>query len=326
MLCWQLSEERTFVNQFKGKKKMKKWILAGSAFAFAACLWAQEPQEIRGIIEESRDSVWYAGQVKAWDRVVMQDTLDEKAWRNLFEAAKGLSMVAPREGGKAMQAVLARMEQAIPGTFTYNISAYRVQQGPDNAFAEKALKQLPADIRDRGYDAILGYLWMMGDADGEGERADLFNDILRRQYEHGKYPSFILRYDYNQLQGMDEGGLFFGNGDMDLYGKVMLQRVLGVDTDKVLVVLPMLGMPSYRNVLCRKLGIPSFPTRKVTTEEEYEEALCDMVEYLIRETGRPGYFATGARRPLGNIADKLYNEGLVYIVKKKWFANYTNGT
>ena len=168
MLCWQLSEERTFVNQFKGKKKMKKWILAGSAFAFAACLWAQEPQEIRGIIEESRDSVWYAGQVKAWDRVVMQDTLDEKAWRNLFEAAKGLSMVAPREGGKAMQAVLARMKQAIPGTFTYNISAYRVQQGPGNAFAEKALKQLPADIRDRGYDAILGYLWMMGDADGEG--------------------------------------------------------------------------------------------------------------------------------------------------------------
>ena len=85
-----------------------------------------------------------------------------------------------------------------------------------------------------------------------------------------------------------------------------------LDTDKVLVVLPMLGMPSYRNALCRKLGIPSFPTRKVTTEEEYEEALCDMVEYLIRETGRPGYFATGARRPLGNIADKLYNEGLVY--------------
>ena len=71
---------------------------------------------------------------------------------------------------------------------------------------------------------------------------------------------------------MDEGGLFFGNGDMDLYGKVMLQRVLGVDTDKVLVVLPMLGMPSYRNALCRKLGIPSFPPRTVKTEEEYEKA------------------------------------------------------
>lgn len=291
---------------------MKKWILAGSASAFAVCLWAQEPQEIRGIIEEARDSAWYAGQVKAWDRVVMQDTLDEQAWRNLFEAAKGLSMVAPREGGKAMRAVLDRMGQAIPETFAYNISAYRAVQGPDNAFAEKALEQLPADIGDRGYDAVLGYLWMMGDADGEGERTDLFNDILRRQYEHGKYPSFILRYDYNQLQGMDEGGLFFGNGDMDLYGKIMLQRVLGTDTDKVLVVLPMLVVSSYRNALCRRLGIPLFPSPKVTTGEEYEAALCDMVERLVRETGRPGYFAPGIQRILGKIAHKLYNEGLVY--------------
>ena len=96
---------------------MKKWILAGSAFAFATCLWAQEPQEIRGIIEESRDSVWYAGQVKAWDRVVMQDTLDEKAWRNLFEAAKGLSMVASREGGKAMQFLTAPPQPPIIITY-----------------------------------------------------------------------------------------------------------------------------------------------------------------------------------------------------------------
>ena len=290
---------------------MKKWILAGSAFAFAACLWAQEPQEIRGIIEESRDSVWYAGQVKAWDKVVAQDTLDEKAWRNLFEAAKGLSMVASREGGKAMQAVLALMEQAIPGTFTYNISAYRVQQGPGNAFAEKALKQLPADIRDRGYDAILGYLWMMGDADGEGERADLFNDILRRQYEHGKYPSFILRYDYNQLQGMDEGGLFFGNGDMDLYGKVMLQRVLGVDTDKVLMdrkpcdivrfltdlLLPFKVFAGERGVkirLCSRLSNPC-----VMMDTAYmRKALVNLVSNAVKFTpdgGRIDVFVTSVR-------------------------------
>ena len=73
---------------------MKKWILAGSAFAFAACLWAQEPQEIRGIIEESHDSVWYAGQVKAWDKVVAQDTLDEKAEQVLKDGGKVLVMAA----------------------------------------------------------------------------------------------------------------------------------------------------------------------------------------------------------------------------------------
>ena len=50
---------------------------------------------------------------------------------------------------------------------------------------------------------------MMGETDGTGWKAGLFNDILSRQYEHGKYPSFILRFGYNQLQGMAEGGLFF---------------------------------------------------------------------------------------------------------------------
>lgn len=100
------------------------------------------------------------------------------------------------------------MERAIPETYTYNICAYRASQGPDNKFAEKAMTLLPDDISDRGYDAVLGYLWMMGETDGTGWKAGLFNDILRRQYEHGKYPSFILRFGYNQLQGMAEGGLF----------------------------------------------------------------------------------------------------------------------
>ncbi len=117
---------------------------------------------------------------------------------------------------------------------------------------KSALKQLPADIRDRGYDAILGYLWMMGDADGEGERADLFNDILRRQYEHRKYPSFILRCDYNQLQGWTRAESLFP-GTTRFVWQVMLQQVLrwtGQGAGHV-------GMPSH--ALCRKLEHTSFP-------------------------------------------------------------------
>ena len=39
--------------------------------------------------------------------------------------------------------------------------------GPDNKFAEKAMTLLPDDISDRGYDAVLGYLWMMGKRTGQ---------------------------------------------------------------------------------------------------------------------------------------------------------------
>ena len=96
---------------------------------------------------------------------------------------------------------------------------------------------------------------MMGKRTGQdGESRDFSIDILRRQYEHGKYPSFILRFGYNQLQGMAEGGLFFGNGDAELFDKLMLQRAMRVHTDKVVVVIPFLSIRSYRDALCRHVG------------------------------------------------------------------------
>ena len=256
----------------RNRKNMRRTLIVSWAVAVALCASAQKPQEIKGIVEEAHDSLWYAGQVEAWQREVDADGQDEKAWRNLFEAAWGLKSCSRGKNDGGMPRILERMERAIPETYTYNICAYRASQGPDNKFAEKAMTLLPDDISDRGYDAVLGYLWMMGETDGTGWKAGLFNDILRRQYEHGKYPSFILRFGYNQLQGMAEGGLFFGNGDAELFDKLMLQRAMRVHTDKVVVVIPFLSIRSYRDALCRQLGIPPFPGREVRTEEEFKAA------------------------------------------------------
>lgn len=305
----------------RNRKNMRKTLLVSWAMAVALCVSAQEPQEIKGIVEEVHDSLWYAGQVEAWQKEVDADGQDEKAWRNLFEAAWGLKSCSRGKNDGGIPRVLERMERAIPETYTYNICAYRASQGPDNKFAEMAMTMLPDDISDRGYDAILGYLWMMGETDGTGWKAGLFNDILSRQYEHGKYPSFILRFGYNQLQGMAEGGLFFGNGDAELFDKVMLQRAMRVHTDKVVVVIPFLSIRSYRDALCRKLGIPTFPGREVRTEEEFKAAVQEMVEYVIRESGRPAYFSPGSQWAVQGIARKLYNEGLVYRYSEEPYDN-----
>ena len=305
----------------RNRKNMRKTLIVSWAVAVALCASAQKPQEIKGIVEEAHDSLWYAGQVEAWQREVDADGQDEKAWRNLFEAAWGLKSCSRGKNDGGMTRILERMERAIPETYTYNICAYRASQGPDNKFAEKAMTLLPDDISDRGYDAVLGYLWMMGETDGTGWKAGLFNDILRRQYEHGKYPSFILRFGYNQLQGMAEGGLFFGNGDAELFDKLMLQRAMRVHTDKVVVVIPFLSMRSYRDALCRQLGIPPFPGREVRTEEEFKAAVQEMVEYVIRESGRPAYFSPGSQWAVQGIARKLYNEGLVYRYSEEPYDN-----
>lgn len=305
----------------RNRKNMRRTLIVSWAVAVALCASAQKPQEIKGIVEEAHDSLWYAGQVEAWQREVDADGQDEKAWRNLFEAAWGLKSCSRGKNDGGMTRILERMERAIPETYTYNICAYRASQGPDNKFAEKAMTLLPDDISDRGYDAVLGYLWMMGETDGTGWKAGLFNDILRRQYEHGKYPSFILRFGYNQLQGMAEGGLFFGNGDAELFDKLMLQRAMRVHTDKVVVVIPFLSMRSYRDALCRQLGIPPFPGREVRTEEEFKAAVQEMVEYVIRESGRPAYFSPGSQWAVQGIARKLYNEGLVYRYSEEPYDN-----
>ena len=305
----------------RNRKNMRRTLIVSWAVAVALCASAQKPQEIKGIVEEAHDSLWYAGQVEAWQREVDADGQDEKAWRNLFEAAWGLKSCSRGKNDGGMPRILERMERAIPETYTYNICAYRASQGPDNKFAEKAMTLLPDDISDRGYDAVLGYLWMMGETDGTGWKAGLFNDILRRQYEHGKYPSFILRFGYNQLQGMAEGGLFFGNGDTQLFDKLMLQRAMRVHTDKVVVVIPFLSIRSYRDALCRQLGIPPFPGREVRTEEEFKAAVQEMVEYVIRESGRPAYFSPGSQWAVQGIARKLYNEGLVYRYSEEPYDN-----
>lgn len=49
---------------------MRKTLLVSWAMAVALCVSAQEPQEIKGIVEEVHDSLWYAGQVEAWQKEV----------------------------------------------------------------------------------------------------------------------------------------------------------------------------------------------------------------------------------------------------------------
>ena len=125
---------------------MKRTLIVSWAVAVVLCASAQKPQEIKGIVEEAHDSLWYAGQVEAWQREVDADGQDEKAWRNLFEAAWGLNSCSRGKNDGGIPRILERMERAIPETYTYNICAYRASQGPDNKFAEKAMTLLPDDI------------------------------------------------------------------------------------------------------------------------------------------------------------------------------------
>ena len=91
---------------------------------------------------------------------------------------------------------------------------------------------LPDDISDRGYDAVLGYLWMMGKRTGQDGRQGFSMTSCAASMSMANIPSFILRFGYNQLQGMAEGGLFLWQRRRGAFDKLMLQRAMRVHTTR----------------------------------------------------------------------------------------------
>ena len=117
------------------------------------------------------------------------------------------------------------------------------------------------------YDMWTGYLMMRFDE-------KRLTELCQRYYQSGLYSPGILQYNYNELQGMDEGGVYFGNGDACLIPKAILQYGKGLHKDKLVVCMSFLAIPEYREKLLARLGIDSrlyqFEQPEVMTQEEYD--------------------------------------------------------
>lgn len=303
----------------------KKYIAVVLVFfsgSMTQTLRAQE--DIRSIVVEEHDSVWYIEQELAWERVLSASPQDEHAWRNLFEAVyyqdrffNGYKSEATRH----LQ-VVERMKNAIPDTYTYNICMCRTLMGDGSVapYANAALRLLPDDVRAEDKETLLGWLWMSGAADTPGSEGYIsFRTLLRQQYEAVRYPSYILRYCFNQFQGMDNEGIYFGNGDVALFPAILLQQALNVHTDKIVIAVPFLLYKDYTDGLCKRLGIAPFETKEVSDDpKKYRR---EVVDYIIKESGRAAYFHPGAWEGIEGIEENLYSEGLLLRYSKKRYDN-----
>jgi len=80
--------------------------------------------------------------------------------------------------------------------------------------------------------------------------------LLTRWYYSGLYPADVLNYHYNELQGMDDWGIYLAMSESNLVGKLILQRVLHVHRDKVLVDVNALYDSTYMATMCRRMEVP----------------------------------------------------------------------
>ena len=270
------------------------------------------------------DSVKVDSMYNYWDAYVQAHPKEELAWRKLFEVCSNqeyrLRIKNWEEGialhGKRVLPLLERMKAAIPGTYQYYYCAheggYPMPLETQHALADSAIALLSEKTIASDYE-----LWVQGLI----VRRDTLKltQVLTRYYESGQYPEEALQYHFNELQGMDEGGLYIGAHEGDIIGKLILQLVLGVHRDKILYDENAAMNPDYLKSVFRNIGIPfdDQTWNQLHATIWQEKTLTAIMRYIFDHSQRPVYLSAHNMQQLilgQGLPDELkaclYNEGL----------------
>ena len=309
---------------------MKRTVIALMAFAlFMTGASAQVTERISWrSINNPRDSLKVDSLYAFWNTYVQLHPKDENAWRNLCEVEyakvyhqrfwKKGTQQTPEELRKQLN-VAGRMKQAIPGTYTYYYCAYVSSEARAEEYADSAIAALPKDALATDYDT-----WWLPYLINRNDTLRL-TKVLTQYYQSGQYPAEILQYNYNELQGMEKGGVYLGGGSDDIIGKLILQHVLGVHKDKILCYNS-LGKDYLKEVFGR-IGIPY-------SDEIYKQlrsaAMKDMtavMRYFFDHSKRPVYLSLLNIQLFrffkfpDELKACLYNEGLTIRYSAKPYDN-----
>lgn len=298
--------------------KQKKTMTSLVALMMAAGVMAQtKAVRVESPIVTEKDFVWYVEQKEAWKEITQRNPTDETAWLNYYNAARYMAWY--NETDTTAQQVVREMEQAIPDSYTFNYCAFRESNsgrgyGDTKSYAEAALTKLPDEMQFFDYDQWVCYLAMMGDE-------ARMKPIAKRYFDSGIYSENILRYSYNELSGMDEGGIFIGNGDTSIIPKWLIQEGMGMHRDKTIVCAPFLMVKEYREWLFRKLDIALPTLKEPQRAEDYDDNQVTLINAIIDKYGSKVYFSPLNSNTNNYWKQNLYNEGLLLKYSKKAYDN-----
>ena len=300
---------------------MKRITLIATLAALTLGLVAQtKPVRVESPIVSEKDFVWYTEQKEAWKEATQRNPKDETAWLNYYHAAHYMGWWGNNSDSIVRQ-VISEMRQAIPDSYTYNYCAYRAigsghtkEEKDGDKYAEAALARLPENMEFFDYDQWVCYLAMKG-------YEQRMQQMAKRYFDSGIYSEAVLRYSYNELAGMDQDGIYLGNGDTAIIPKWLIQEGMGMHKDKTIVCIPFLAVKEYRQWLAGKLGI-DFPELESGYEsyDAYERAL---LQTIFDRFGSKVYFSsTTPQKTMEPWKDKLYNEGMLLKYAKKPYDNF----
>ena len=253
---------------------MKRITLIATLAALTLGLVAQtKPARVDSPIVSEKDFMWYTEQKEAWKARTQANPKDETAWANYYYAARYMGWWGTSSDSIVRQAI-SEMRQAIPDTYTYHYCAHMASKlgydrdNDDDKHAEAALAMLPDEMHYQDYNEWVCYLAMKG-------QEQRMSQMAKRYFDSGFYSEAVLRYSYNELAGMDEGGIYLSSGDAAIIPKWLIQEGMQMHRDKTIVCIPFLGVKEYREWLSRKLDIvfPDMESGGYTSYEAYEHDL-----------------------------------------------------
>ena len=274
-----------------------------------------------------------------WNDFVAQHPKDERAWRNLFEVSN--SMVEQKhwknwqegEDLKKELNVVGRMKQAIPHTYTFYYSAYEGAYREENwtsdeffafrdAVADSAISTLPKDAAQDDYNRWAHVLIMRNDT-------VRLTDLLTKYYQSGLFSPEALQYHFNELQGMEEGGVYIGAHEGDVLGKLILQLVKGVHRDKILYDENVAVWPEYIEAVFKRIGLDFNETIWQQLHSSYqEESYPAIFRHICANSKRPVYVSAPSVASINlmegipaELKPCFYNEGLTLRYSPKPYDN-----
>lgn len=308
---------------------------------------AQKTELIDRNMLYSADSLTMDKLYNYWDTYVGLHPKDEVAWRNLFEVSEKIvsklssktSWNVARQHRKKLN-VMGRMEKAIPGTYTFYACAYEGNYVSEeekrkmeeigvhwefygnDKYADAAIAALPTDATAFDYEGWIQYLIAEGDS-------VWLDTLLTRYFNSGQYPEEALQYHFNELQGMDEGGVYIGAHEGDIIGKLILQRVLGVHRDKILYDENATHVHDYVRQVFARIGTPlDDEALKQKYFNSQDETLITFMQYIVEHSKRSVYLSAHSMSELilgKGLPDELkacfYNEGLTMRYSTKPYDN-----
>ncbi len=283
-----------------------------------------KPKKIEGIAKEDKPLHYYLEQSKLWQVLIIENPKNAEAWHQYYKAERAALQLQYREPWvndkpafyKKLSPILERAEKHISDQFEYH---YMLGMNAEKKEAMKALKQAYSIDPERSET----YGWLFTYNIPEFNEKECV-DLAKRMLKANTYSDANLKWNYNALQSIDQGGLIISNGDMDGLPKWVLQYGAGVRQDVLVVSKWFLAdMDDYREKVYSKLNL-ELPDLKKSDFETLALYADYLAVDLLKRTNQSAYISAGTSLQFfkdNQIEDKMYLVGNVLKYSEEPFDN-----